>query len=289
MKKLLALLLVFLTSNLFAQTTKLDKIIKKDYSILEVNITNITDSDVEFSYPNEKLKNTLNLSKVAKIIFKTGREQSFNLADNSTVAQQNPTEAKAVTQTSQAASPAQPAVKPNTIAVLPIPFVNTETLASSSEMAKFAQNDMYSKLIERSANIFPLTVQDLRETNSLLKKAGIDYSNIDEVLISDLQNILGVDNIVAAKVSYVLTVDQTNTGFGNTTITAKSDSKANVDDFNISTSSQNKKFDYTVYFDLYKNGSKIFTETRVPFFTNKDSWMDSMQYLLKRSPIYMKK
>lgn len=283
MKKLLALLLVFLASNLFAQTTKLDKIIKKDYSILEVNITNITDSDIEFSYPNEKLKNTLSLSKVAKIIFKTGREQSFNVADNSTAAQQNPAEIKAVAQTSQ------PAVKQNTIAVLPIPFVNTETLATSAEMAKFAQNDMYNKLIERSANIFPLTVQDLRETNSLLKKAGIDYSNIDEVLIDDLQKALGVDNIIAAKVSYIITVDQTNIGYENATITAKSDSKAKVDDFSVSTTTQDKKFNFTVYFDIYKNGTKIFTETRKPFFDQKDSWMDAMQYLLKRGPIYNKK
>ncbi|OAZ05360.1 hypothetical protein [Flavobacterium succinicans] len=288
MKKLFALLLVFLASNLFAQATKLDKIIKKDYSILDVNITNITDSDVEFNYPNEKLKNTLSLSKVAKIIFKSGREQNFNIADNSG-SQQNTTETKAVAQANQITPTTQSTIKQNTIAVLPIPFVNKETLASSSEMAKFAQNDMYNKLMERSANIFPLTVQDLRETNSLLKKAGIDYSNIDEVLISDLQNILGVDNIVAAKVSYVVTVDQTNTGYGNTTITAKNDSKAKVDDFNVSTTTQNKKFDFTVYFEIYKNGSKIFTETRTPVFNFKDSWMDSMQYLLKRSPIYSKK
>jgi len=153
-------------------------------------------------------------------------------------------------------------------------------------MAKFAQNDVYSKLIEKSENIFPLTVQDLRETNSLLRKAGIDYSNIDEVMIDDLQQVLGVDHIVAAKVSYVMTTSQTTAHYDNTSAKQKNDKKVVVDDFGISNTSESKKFNFTVYFDLYKDGTKIYTQSRSPFFSMKDSWMDAMQYLLKRCPIY---
>lgn len=179
-------------------------------------------------------------------------------------------------------------LKKNTIAILPVPFVNTESLASSGEMAKFAQNDIYSKLIESSANIFPLTVQDLRVTNSLLRKASIDYTNIDEILIEDLQEILGVDHIIAGKVSYVVKINSTNLGYGNTTVKNQENNKTKVDDFSVSTSSQSKKFDFTVYLDLYKNGDKIYTKSRQPFLNEKDSWMDSMFYLLKRCPFYVK-
>jgi hypothetical protein len=290
MKKLLSIVLVIITNNLIAQKTKLDNIIKNDYAILEVNIIKISDSEVEFTFPNETLKINLSIAEVAKIIFRNGRVQEFNNEDNlGFEIQQNNEENKIDVQERQALLKNKVTIKENTIAILPIPFVNTETLASSSEMAKFAQNDLYSKLIENSANLFPLTSQDLRETNSLLKKAGIDYSNIDEVLIEDLQNILGVDHIIASKVSYVITVNETNMGYGNTTLKKKSDTKSKVDDFSISTTSENKKFDFTVYFDIYKNGTKVFTQTRQPFFNQKDSWKDSIEYLLKRCPIYKKK
>lgn len=281
MKKLMFLLLFIVSNSILAQIdTAYDTIITKDYSIIKGTIVSITATQVAFSYPNETLVTPLELAKVAKIIFKSGRVQEF------------------VTATTEGANPSRPAVssgslhtipiKVNTIAVLPIPFVNTETLASSAENSKLAQNDMYSKLIAESAHIFPLVVQDLRETNALLKKAGIDYATIDDVPISDLQAILGVDHIIAAKVSYVINSSQTTTTYGSTTASKKSEDKVKVNDSGSSHSYQNKQFDYTVYFDIYKNATKIYSQSRVPFFSSKDSWMDSMSYLLKRCPIYSK-
>lgn len=285
MRNYIIILFLSFSSIIYSQSKieKLDKIITKDYTIIECSISKISDATIEYSLKGEKLINIIETSKVAKIEFANGRIQEFKIEEKAVAEIQN-TEQEEGKSNEQVKTQ----MKKNTIAVLPIPFVNTETLATSAEMAKFAQNDVYSKLIERSANIFPLTVQDLRVTNSLLRKAGIDYSNIDEVMIEDLQEILGVDHIVAAKVSYVMTVNETNMGYGNTTVKKKSDSKAKVDDFNISTSTENKRFDYTVYFDIYKNLDKIYTQSRQPFLKEKDSWMDSMQYLLKRCPIYTK-
>lgn len=288
MRNYFIILFLSFSSIIYSQSKveKLDKIITKDYTIIECSISKISDAAIEYSLKGEKLINIIETSKVAKIEFANGRIQEFKIEEkNVSIEQEKPLE-EAVAEKGN--TTIKTPMKKNTIAVLPIPFVNTETLATSAEMAKFAQNDVYSKLIERSANIFPLTVQDLRVTNSLLRKAGIDYSNIDEVMIEDLQEILGVDHIVAAKVSYVMTINETNMGYGNTTVKKKSDSKAKVDDFNISTSTENKKFDYTVYFDIYKNLDKIYTQSRQPFLNEKDSWMDSMQYLLKRCPIYTK-
>lgn len=288
MKNFILIFFLSLTTFVYSQSKveKLDKIITRTYSIIECTVTKVSDSNIEYSLKGEKLVNIIETSKVAKIEFANGRVQEFKIEEKAISVDEEKSRDEVATENSN--STVKTPLKRNTIAVLPIPFVNTETLASSSEMAKFAQNDVYSKLIERSANIFPLTVQDLRVTNSLLRKAGIDYSNIDEVMIEDLQEILGVDHIVAAKVSYVMTVNETNMGYGNTTVKKKSDSKAKVDDFNISTSTENKKFDYTVYFDIYKNLDKIYTQSRQPFLNEKDSWMDSMQYLLKRCPIYTK-
>jgi hypothetical protein len=282
-----SILLILLSFCLlgYSQTKKplIDKIFLRDYNVLEVEITKISEHQIEYTFPAEKLINVLETSRVAKIQFSNGRVQSFLEVKPEKEIPAVVTEAEATKDLVKVE------MKQNMVAILPIPFLNTETLASSGEMAKLAQNDMYNNLVQNSSSIFPLQPQDLRITNNLLKKAGIDYTNIDEILIEDLHKILGVDHVVAAKVSYVLTIDQSTTSLASTDIKKKNDSKTHIDEFNTSTSTTEKKFDFTVYFDIYKNNSKIYSQKRVPFFTFKDSWIDSMQYLLKRSPIYVKK
>ncbi|MFS4454833.1 hypothetical protein [Maribacter sp. 2304DJ31-5] len=267
-----------------AQNAKIDKIIKRDYTIIDAIITKMSESNIEYTLPNETLVNVMEISKIARIDFANGRKQSF--LETKTVPGVNEEVSNAPSQKKiQEYSIRE--LEQNTIAVLPIPFVNSETLSSSQEMAKFAQNDVYGQLIKRASNIFPLTVQDLRVTNSLLKKAGIDYKNIDEILIEDLQSILGVDNIIAAKVSYDIEHSEISTTYGSTELKEKKD-RVREDDFSESSTYEEKNYNYTLYFDLYKNTSKIYTKTRQPFFNLKDSWIDSMTYLLKRCPIYSK-
>jgi len=272
LKSLLVILLLMITSISFGQTTqetKLDRIIKKDYVIIEAIVKKITETNIEYSMPNEDLVNVLDISHIGRIEFANGKTQTFTNNDASNSSDSKP-------------APSSIDITPNTVAILPVPFLNTETLATSEELSKFAQNDIYDELIDKSSNIAPLTVQDPRTTNSLLRKAGIDYKNIDETSIEDLQNILGVDNIVAAKVSYTTTQNQSS--YGSTTIKNGQKDKATVSDY--SSTSKNMKYEYHVYFEMYKNKNKIYTKDRTPFFNDKDSWKDSLTYLLKRSPIY---
>ncbi|RKR08688.1 hypothetical protein C8C83_0270 [Flavobacterium sp. 90] len=282
--KVIAVLVLLLVSVFsFAQGgKKLDKIIKRDYQIIECTIAKMSDKTVEYSLPGETLQISLDVSQIARIDFASGRSQTFDVSAN------NASSNTASNNSGQNVASAD--MKPNTIAVLPIPYVNADTQESSEDMAKFAQNDIYNKLLDKSANIFPLTVQDLRTTNSLLHKAGIDHKNIDETPIEDLQKILGVDNIVAAKVSYTIGSGTTATTYnsGNAKV---SDNNKKVKTSDISTTTANTQvyYYYTVYFDMYKNATKIYSQTRKPFLAVKDSWMDSITYLLKRSPIYVKK
>lgn len=256
---------------------KLDKIIKRDYQIIECTITKISDKTVEYSFPGETVQISLDVSQIARIEFASGRSQTFDVTSGSTQAASNQ---NIVVQE----------IKPNTIAVLPIPYVNSDTQESSEDMAKFAQNDTYNKLLDKSANIFPLTVQDLRTTNSLLHKAGIDHNNIDETPIEDLEKILGVDNIVAAKISYTMSSSSTASTYGNgSTTVSNNDKKVKSTDYSTTTANTQMYYYYNVYFDMYKNGTKIYSQTRQPFLKLKDSWIDSVSYLLKRSPIYVKK
>jgi hypothetical protein len=278
--KVFAILMLLISVTNFAQTSskKLDKIIKRDYQIIECTIAKMSDKTVEYSLPGETLQISLDVSQIARIDFASGRSQTFDVSAN-TASSANSGQVIAVAE-----------MKPNTIAVLPVPYVNSGTLESSEEMAKFAQNDLYNKLLDKSSNIFPLTVQDLRVTNSLLHKAGIDYKNIDETPIEDLQQILGVDNIIATKVSYTITEGSVASTYnsGNAKV-SDNNKKLKTNDISTTTSSTQTYYNYMVYFDMYKNGTKIYSQTRKPFLNIKDSWMDSVSYLLKRSPIYVRK
>ena len=271
--------MMFISVFSFAQGgKKLDKIIKRDYQIIECTIAKMSDKTVEYSLPGETLQISLDVSQIARIDFASGRSQTFDAAVNSNAA------------VSSNQNSAVLEIKPNTIAVLPVPYVNSDNLQSSEEMAKFAQNDLYNKLLDKAANILPLTVQDLRTTNSLLHKAGIDYKNIDETPIEDLEKILGVDNIVAAKVSFTIGSGTTATTYnsGNAKV-SDNNKKLKTNDVSTTTANTQEYYYYTVYFDMYKNAAKIYSQTRKPFLAVKDSWMDSVTYLLKRSPIYVKK
>ncbi|RUT71675.1 hypothetical protein D0817_03040 [Flavobacterium cupreum] len=281
--KIFTIIMLLVSVAGFAQggSKKLDKIIKRDYQIIECTISKMSDKTVEYSLPGETLQISLDVSQIARIDFSSGRSQTFDVA-----AASSPVSSSVSSNPVIANAP----MKTNTIAVLPVPYVNSDNLQSSEDMSKFAQNDLYNKLLDKSANILPLTVQDLRTTNSLLHKAGIDHNNIDDTPIEDLERILGVDNIVAAKVSFTMSSSSTATTYnsGNAKI-SDNDKKLKTNDISTTTANTQMYYYYTVYFDMYKNSTKIYSQTRKPFLNLKDSWIDSVSYLLKRSPIYVKR
>ena len=282
----LLFVIAFLSSFAFAQSVnaqKPDRIIKRDYSIVEGTIVKVSETSVEFTYPNENAVNSIDIKHIAKIEFASGRVQTFDAAPEGQAA---PAEVHAAAAPNTSGNQAQ-AIKENMVAVLPIPYVNADNLQSSEEMAKFAQNDVYSKLIAKSSNIFPLTVQDLRTTNSLLHKAGIDYKNIDETPIDELQTILGVDHIIAAKISYTTKEIQNSQTYNSGEVKGQNN-KVKEKDISTSSTQNNTYYYYHVYFDLYKNNNKIYTQSKKPTFAIKDSWIDAMTNLLKKSPIYVK-
>lgn len=269
--------LVTFASNADAQ--KLDRIIKRDYQVIEGKISKVTETSVEFSYPNETIVNTVNIANVARIEFASGRVQTFEATTESAPAAAGAPAAPAGSQTAN--------IQQNVIAILPIPFIETDNMASSEEMSKFAQNDVYNKIIAKSANIFPLTVQDIRTTNSLLRKAGIDYKNVEDTPIEDLIAVLGVDHIMAAKVSYTMKENQSTSTYGSGQ-TKYDNNKTKGSGYSTTNTNTLKYYYYHVYLDIYKNNTKIYSQNRKPAFAVQDSWVDAMAYLLKNTPIYTK-
>lgn len=284
MRKIINLIFLSATFFIMAQDKKtaLDKIVKKDFSIIEGNVIKVTDKTVDFSYANEKTINSLDINTIAKIYFSSGRIQKFTGEDtvNSNIQK---VEEKNPTITFRK-------IKKNTLAVLPVSFLNTETHEYSEERAKYAQNDLYNEISKYSGQY---TLQDIRETNSLLSLSGIDYNALDSVPIETLQDILGVDNIVIGKVSY--TVDKRQdvmTDSYSSIETNKRKNRVSGTEFSNTSIQDDTMYDYKVYLDIYKNSQKTYSQTRVPlniFGAGKNKWIDAMKYLIKRSPLYLKR
>jgi len=75
MKKGIFLITLMLISVvLFAQT---DSIFMINGKILPVNVTEVTENSIKYTYPNEEVLNTVNRNTVSKVIFKSGRVQEF--------------------------------------------------------------------------------------------------------------------------------------------------------------------------------------------------------------------
>lgn len=277
---------VFLLMSFFgtAQDKKMDidKIVKKDFTVIEGNVIKVTEKTIEFSYVNEKTINSLAINSVARIYFSSGRVQEF-------VAAAVDPEVQNITQSKQAIVFRD--IKKNTIAVLPVSFLNSETHEFSEERSKYAQSDLYNEISKYSNQYIS---QDVRETNNLLNLAGIDYNLLDTTPIETLQAVLGVDTVVAGKVSYTVNKrqDVMTDSYSEVGTNKRRDSRVYETGFSNTSIQDDTMYDYKVYLDVYKNSQKIYSQTRVPlnvFGAGKDKWIDAMKYLIKRSPLYMKK
>ncbi|MDR7371723.1 hypothetical protein [Flavobacterium aquidurense] len=282
MKKVITLVFLMMVCFMTAQDQKkaLDKIVKKDFTVIEGSVIKVTGNTVDFSYINENTINSLDINTVAKIYFSSGRVQDFTVEGTLSSGVQNIiVEKKTITFKE---------IKKNTVAVLPVSFLNTETHEFSDERSKYAQNDLYNEVSKYSK----YTLQDLRETNNLLRLAGIDYNLLDTAPIETLQGILGVDNIVIGKVSY--TVDKRQevlTDSYSSVGTNRRSDRVYGTEFSNTSVQDDTMYDYKVYLDVYKDSQKIYSQTRVPltiFGAGKSKWVDAMKYLIKRSPLYVK-
>ncbi len=266
MKKATILLLLFISAFVFAQE-KTDKMYFLNGDILEVEIKKISTNEIEYVFPNESFSNTVSKNEVEKVQFKSGRIQNFN-------------------KIKEAPKSLKKAIVKNKIAVLPIPFIKQEDGSLDTEQkARLAQSKVYNFLTENLGKIHPRTLQTPRQTNTLLRKAGIKVADLDQMSMEEIQSFLGVEYVITGRIDYVTEVSQTSSSATGGKIDTDDDDLTIVGG-TVKTTSQDKNYKYTVYIDLYQNETNIYSKNREPFFEGKNSWQDSFEYILKRMPIY---
>ncbi len=264
MRKLIFILFMLAGAIASGQNkSNFDKIFFLNGDTLNVKIQKITDKEVDYLLPSTTFMNTVNKKRLNKIIFRDGQVQHFTAF----------TSPKKLIKRE---------IEKNKIAILPIPFMwGEDGSLDTDEKAYFAQSRVYRYLQGKTKNISPLKLQTPRETNTLLKASGIEITKLNQIPIADLQNCLGVDYIIFSNIEYTF----------RKYLSSESEIKGKIDGDDIKGTSEGVTteqtlFFYTVFIDVFHNEQNIYSRTRKPLLKHRNSWLLSVEYLLKRMPIY---
>ncbi|ACU59548.1 hypothetical protein [Chitinophaga pinensis] len=259
----------------FGQTTKKsDVIVRSNGDILNGEVHEITDSTIRFTYSGEKLVYTIKKSDILKITFASGRTEAFN----------NMAPQASSTQSAPAPQP-QAAMEDtrNKVAILPFSFVKDgQNLAE--EVSEEVQNECYA-MLGKHAGVH--TLMSPRATNVALNKAGINRSNIKNYSMSELCQILGVEYVIDGMISQNRT---TQTNYGTTSYSDKSKDDDKKKSGTASTYSTNVQNYQTVMdMKIYNEKSEIiYNQNRKAFWQTEDAYKNTLEYLIKRCPLYTK-
>lgn len=272
-----SLLLLLLSFTSFAQEVKPDVITKTNGEEMKGKVLEITDTEVKFSYTGETTVYTLKKSEIAKIVHSSGRVETFN----------SNTETKDIK--TEAVSPQGTASDSrNKVAILPFAFIK-DGQSATDVLSEKVQAETYTYLSKHSG-IY--TLLDPRTTNALLIKAGVTKENIKGYTMDEICKMLGVEYLIEGIVSVNLVNQsnyQSNNGAAKTQTGSKSsDRKTTYSGSSYSTTNQN--YSTTLNLNIYNDkGSSVYSQERKSLFnTSQDAYKATLEYLLKRTPLYTK-
>ncbi len=272
MKKIL--LLSFILSfylaipvQLCAQDEAVDVITLLDGKIMKGKITGIQDDAFTFVYQGEALTYTVKKSDINQIEFASGRVEVINeisVASGSNDAEEMP-------------------IQPNLVAVLPFSYMG-QGGARDVKLGKKVQSDCYNLLLKFAPHY---TIQDPMKTNAYLARHGVDEGNFDSFLPDEFCHMLGAEYVV---IGSVLVNFEGTTNYSSTSSESKKKDDGNKKTtYSNSSTSSTDKFETQVDIKVYnQDGQNISSQSRTSFWPTEDAYQATMQYLLKRGPLYSK-
>lgn len=275
MKRLsVIIVLLFATLVSFAQFGKNDVILKLNGDELTGRVVKINDADLDFTYAGETLIYNIKKSEILKITYGSGRIEVFNKPAR------------------QPAGAAQEHGGPgledhhNKVAILPFGFIRDGQPADES-ISDEVQNECFS-FMNKHAGVF--TIINPRTTNAQLIKAGINRSNIKGYTMDDICNLLGVEYVVDGLVTLNKTTQTTyQSNSGKTTSKDgkddEKDRKYNSSSYGTTTQNYQTNLNLSIYND---KGTSVYSQDRTAFWNTQDAYKNTLEYLLKRSPLYTK-
>jgi len=262
----IALLLTF--HFLFAQDKPVDKILMLNGEERQGSVSEIGDDYVKFSYSGESLTYTIKKQDINKIQFASGRIEFFNKGASAAPGQEQSANASL-------------ASHHNVVAILPFSYMG-QGGDRDVKMGIKVQSDCYS-LLKKSASQF--TLQDPITTNAMLIKHGLNESNIMGLTPGEVANILGVEYVMYGSI----TIDQTGTNATSGTYGQGKSRGNKFSGFSVGQTSTSNQYSTSVDMKIYNDqGQNIFDKTHQSFWPTVDAYEATLQYLIKRCPLYSK-
>lgn len=274
MKKLSLLLSVLfvcftLTTTQVQAQQKEDVIYLSNGEQKKGKVVSISDDEIKFSYSGEEVIYELKKDKISKIVFANGREEV--MVPSSTAAVSN-SSGKVSSNTGN-----------KTLAVVPFEIVSNEAGIMNDGMRKKIQESCIEALNKQGLSV---QFQDVRTTNSLLSKAGINFSEIDNHTPEELVQLLGVDYLVLG----VYDIDNKGVSTYGSGIasyeTKQKEGKAKGTGYSSNNSYTTTNYKTKVHMTIYDaSGLQLFSDIRSPLMGSVDSYVGALKTLAKRVPL----
>lgn len=267
MKKTIVFSILLIVGSCFAGTTiaqeNFDKLVMLNGDEHIGKVTEMNTDVIKFVHQNESLVYSYNKSDIHKIQFGSGRIEIINES----------------TTTDSGESQLQD--HHNVVAVLPFSFIG-EGGASTDELSKKVQNDCYNVMLQLAREF---KIQDPVYTNATLIKHNINSQNIAGFTPEELCHILGAEYIVIGGVTVLFTGSVSS---GSQTKTKK-DKDSKSTSYTFGSSSSYDKYKTQVELKMYSDqGQNIFSKSHESFWQTQDAYIITLQWLIKRSPLYRK-
>lgn len=274
----LLLLLSVASLTSFSQTEKKhDVVVKLNGDQLNGDVLEVSDSSIRFTYTGEKLVYTIKKAEIQKIMFASGRVETINA----------PSAAPAANAQTATADPKNDEGRHNKVAILPFSFIQ-DGQPAAQEVSDEIQNELFAMLGKHSG---VYTVLSPRATNVKLNKAGITKANILNYTMAEICQVVGAEYVIDGMITQNRT---TQTSYGNTTYNDKTKQKDNSDDKKTSGSASSsstsvQNYQTTMDMKIYNDKSDIiYNQNRKAFWNTGDAYKNTMEYLVKRCPLYSK-
>lgn len=290
MKKIwaLAVLCILAVCGFSQPQQKHDVVLKLNGEENTGKVLEIDESSIKFTFQGESLVYVIKKQDILKITYGSGRIEFINKP-------LLPSETGSSNRNSPAAEGI--ALHHNKVAILPFKYI-IDKRDAGEEMTFKVQTEAFTFLNNHIGN---LELQIPNTTNALLIKAGVSNNNIRGFTMGEICNILGVEYIVQG----IITQDRTSTNAyqrssssyknkdasgmdrGGNIIGSIFGSSGSRNSSTVSTSTQNYKTSVTM--NVFNDkGQSTFNQNHDSFWNTTDAYKITLQYLLKRTPVYHK-
>jgi len=263
---LIASLFIFIYALTGAQDKTNDRLLMLDGEERIGKVTEINDAEVKFVYSGESLVYTIKKESINKIQFASGRIEVI-------------TEVKKAEDGSQVGSALES--HHNVVAILPFSFLG-QGGDRDSKMGLKVQSDCYT-LLKKSASQF--AIQDPITTNAVLIKYNINENTVAGLTPVEIANLLGVEYVIYGTIK----LDQTGSMTSGGAYGSSKNKGSKTTGIILGSSSTTAEFRTNVDMKIYNDhGDNIYSNSHVSFWQSVDAYMVTLQYLLKRCPLYSK-